>query len=130
MCPSAVAEGRPLSAADVKTLRHPISCLLARVRVYIYGDDGLDFLLLFFAAEHCRVEHYCTELSLSGEKKAPLSLHQLPGGRGRIPTVISLPYSPGYQVGLLGRFPVTLKLFIIFFRGLDVPSGFPHSARL
>ena len=83
----------------------------------------------FFAAEHCRVEHYCTELSFSGEKKAPLSLYQLPGGRGKFSTVISSPYSPGYQVGLFYRFPVTLKLLLVFSRGLDVPGGFPHPAR-
>ena len=88
------------------------------------------FILLFFAAENYRVEHYCAEFSFSGEKKAPLSLYQLPGGKGRIPTVVDSPYSLGYQVGLLGRFPVTLKLFIVFSRGLDVPGGFPHSARL
>ena len=87
------------------------------MRVYIYGDDGLVFILLFFAAEHCRVEHYCAELSFSGEKKALLLLYQLPGGRGRIPTVVDSPYSPGYQVVLFDRFPVTLKLLLVFSRG-------------
>ena len=88
------------------------------------------FILLFFAAKHCRIEHYCTELSFSGEKKAPLSLYQLPGGKGRISTIVESPYSLGYQVGLFDRFLVTLKLLLVFSRGLDVPGGFPHSARL
>ena len=55
-------EGRPLSAADVKTLRRPISCLLARVGVYIYGDDGLVFYIVF----SFRGEHYHVELSFFG----------------------------------------------------------------
>ena len=87
------------------------------------------FLLLFFVAKHCRVEHYCAELSFYGEKKAPLSLYQLPGGRGRISTVVDSPYSSGYQVGLFDRFPVTLKLLLVFSHGLDVPGSFPHPSR-